>query len=59
MRNLVLSSSHRQQVFSSEAPDLELVYTVFDPLSDSFLSVFGPSEFAKNIEIQHITVRLL
>lgn len=28
---------------------------MFDPLSDSFLTVFGPSEFAKNIEIQHIT----
>jgi hypothetical protein len=44
------------EVGSLEFPDLPLSTAVFDPIGDSILCLFGPSEELPSLEIQRISV---
>ncbi|CAN6634355.1 elongator complex protein 1 [Trichomonascus vanleenenianus] len=55
MRNLITSHRGRLDVSSLITPDQPVAKVVsFDPIGDSMLCAFGPSEFNPTIEIQQI-----
>lgn len=58
MRNLITSHRGTINVCSKEVPDLPLVSAVFDPVGDTMLCTFGPTEDFKQIEIQQLSVCL-